>query len=111
MEIHRALRSLAPRGGSGPTHETSSGPCEGTALPTVGELRYNSTVDYERFGKLGLGRTSPAHTVTVTSTEGPRGAQKSAQDTSSTPESLYVPEGGTIAAIFSRLRPPPCGGS
>jgi hypothetical protein len=45
------------------TYSTS---CEGTMLPNVGELRYNSTVDYGRFGKLGLGRTSPAHTVTVT---------------------------------------------
>ena len=40
--------------------------CEGSPIANVGELRYNSTVDYERFGKLALGRTSPAHTVTVT---------------------------------------------
>lgn len=45
---------------------TYSVQCEGTAAPNVGELRYGSTVDYERFGRLGLGRTSPAHTVTVT---------------------------------------------
>jgi len=38
-------------------------------------------------------------TVTVHSTEEPRSAQKSAQDTSSTQQSLYVPEGGTIAIL------------
>ena len=48
------------------TYSTS---CEGTMPPNVGELRYNSTVDYERFGGLGLGKDSTVRTVTVTATE------------------------------------------
>jgi hypothetical protein len=43
--------------------------CETTMPANVGELRYNSTVDYERFGTRALGETSAPATVTVTATE------------------------------------------
>jgi len=42
--------------------------CNGTGFLNVGELRYASTVDYERFGVLGLGKDSATRTVTVTAT-------------------------------------------
>ena len=40
--------------------------CGAGAPPNVGELRFNSTIDYERFGSQGLGTDSAARTVTVT---------------------------------------------
>jgi len=40
--------------------------CETTMPVNAGELRFNSTVDYEQFGGLGLGKDSPVRTVTVT---------------------------------------------
>jgi hypothetical protein len=48
---------------------TYSTKCETTMPANVGELRYGSTVDYERFGRLGLGKDSALRTVTVTATD------------------------------------------
>ena len=74
--------------------------CAGYPSAIVGELRYNSTVDYERFGTLGLGKDSLPRTVTVSAAvqttfgtaavEGPdRAAFRVTQDTCS---------GATVAA-------------
>jgi hypothetical protein len=65
MVVHEIARDVGT-GDISSFAATYSTSCEGTMPPNVGELRYNSTVDYERFGAVALGKDSTVHTVTVT---------------------------------------------
>ena len=51
---------------SPPSRATFSVSCETTMPINVGELRFDSTIDYERFGAVALGKDSTVRTLTVT---------------------------------------------